>query len=509
MWIAGPIRCRERRYVLTFTTIALSLAYPAIAQLDIGKLYREAQQAEAAGDLASATRDYEAIVRVEPKMAEAYANLGNLYYQRGQAERAKTAYRKAVALKPELTGPNFFLGVIAFGEHDYPVALDHLAKAAATQPSNGLIYAYLGYTKFALSEFGEATIYLGKANSLSGTDIDVLYHLAKCYGHLADRAFAQLQTEFPDSVYLILARAHLAESEEDWAGAIKQYSLALEKLPGNARLRAKIESTTAMAAGQVRPPENTTTDELIDGSLAYKDTPPAGVKLKEEIATWQSRLSGLVSGEQKDRQQYMEGEGYQALAYLTSLAVFELDQDSYRAHQLRAQMFEESKNDDGAIREYREALKRKPDLQNIHFAIGTLYWKNHHEDDAWTELQSELKTNPHHPQALYELGDISLVRERSAEAERYFLEAVKVDPDMAEARYALEKIYTENGRYDKSLEQLHALLKMNSPEATLHYRLAVVYRKLGKPQEAERELTLFNKIRVQPAPVQLGSSTLK
>jgi tetratricopeptide (TPR) repeat protein len=264
-----------------------------------------------------------------------------------------------------------------------------------------------------------------------------------------------------------------------------------------------------MAAGKARPPDDTTDDELIDGSLAYKETPPAGVKLKEEINRWQSKVSELRSTDKDDRRQYVQGEGYQALAYLTSLAVFELDQDSYRAHQLRAQMLEESKNDDGAIREYREALKRKPDLQNIHFAIGTLYWKNHKEEDAWTELEAELKTNPHHPQALYELGDICMFREKPGEAEKYLAEAVQLEPGMTEARYALEKIYTESGRYEKSLEQLRALLRINSLEPTVHYRLAVVYRKLGRPQEAERELSLFNQNRVQPAPVQFGSSTVK
>ena len=509
MRLTGSIRCLEPRWVFRLTAIALILVCPAVAQLDLGKLYREAQQAQASGDLATATREYEAIIREQPKMAEAYANLGNLYYQQGQTERAKTAYRKAVALKPELTGPNFFLGVIAFGEHDYSIALKQLENAAATQPSNSLIYAYLGYTRFARAEFNEATANLEKANALSGTDIDMLYHLSKCYGHLADRAFAQMQAEFPGSLYLPLARAHLAESNEDWAEAAKQYSLALEKAPDNPRLRAKIAAATAMAAGKARSPDDTPGDELIDGSLTYKETPPAGAKLKEEIVQWQSKVSELRSTGKDDRRQYMQGEGYQVLAYLTSLEVFELDQDSYRAHQLRAQMFEESKNDDGAIREYREALKRKPDLQNIHFAIGTLYWKNHHEEDAWTELQAELKTNPHHPEALYELGDICVFREKPAEAEKYLLEAVKLEPDLTEARYALEKIYTESGRYDKSLEQLRALLKMNSLEPTAHYRLAVVYRKLGRPQEAERELSLFNQNRAQPAPAQFGSSTVK
>ncbi len=103
-------------------------------------------QAQAAGDLATATQKYEAIVRLQPQMAEAYANLGNLYYQQGQMDRARGAYQKAVKIKPELAGPYFFLGVIEFGAHDYSSALRDLQKAEALQASNVLIHSYLGYT---------------------------------------------------------------------------------------------------------------------------------------------------------------------------------------------------------------------------------------------------------------------------------------------------------------------------------------------------------------------------
>jgi len=493
-------RAPRRLLAAGTAAVALTLASSAPAQTDLAKLYADAKQAQAAGDLPTATRKYEAIVRLQPRLAEAYANLGNLYYEQGQTERAKAAYQTAMQQKPELTGPRFFLGVIAFGEHDYSAALDHLTKAAATQPSNPLVYAYLGYTMFARSEFADATRNFEKANALNGADIDVLYHLSKSYGHLANQAFAKLQAEFSDSVYPILARAHLAEINEDTEGAAKQYGLALEKMPDNARLREKAYPSGTGGAAR---------DEIVDGSLTYKESPPTGTKLKEEITNWQSKMSGLAPDNLDARQLYLQGEGHQVLAYLTSLAVFELDPDSYRTHQLRAQMFEQSNNDDGAIQEYRETLKRKPDLQNIHFAIGTLLWKDHRLDDAWTELQMELKTNPHHPQALYELGDICAFTERPAEAEKYFLQAVKLEPEMAEAHYALEKIYTESGRYDKSIEQLRAALKINALDPTAHYRLAAVYRKLGRPQEAERELSLFDRNRTQPTPVHIDSSTVK
>jgi tetratricopeptide (TPR) repeat protein len=490
------------------TAALLALISVAVAQSDLRKLYAEAQQAQASGDLATATRKYEAIVNLEPHLAEAHANLGNLYYQQHQIERATAAYHKALEQKPEMAGPHFFLGVIAFSDHDYQAALEHLKRALVEQPSNALIFAYLGYTHFARAEYREAAITLEKAAALNATDIDVLYHLSKSYAHLADWTFAELQARFPGSVYPILVRAHLAEAKEEWTEADRQYSLALEKMPENAPLQEKVLSTRAMAAGSPPPPVRAVADELVDASLTYRDAPPTGPKLKQEIDRWHSKLDSLASGKNDDRGVYLQGEAYQSLAYLTSLAVFDLDQDSYRAHQLRAQMLEDSKNDEGAIEEYREALRHKPDLQNIHFAIGTLYWKDHRLDDARPELESELKTNPHHPQALYELGDICMSTDHPLQAEKYFLEAVRLEPRMEEAHYALEKIYTESGRYDKSLAQLRAALQANPNEPTAHYRLALVYRKLGRQQDADRELALFDRKRTQVSS-HSGSSTVK
>jgi len=354
--------------LLLAIAVASVLIAAASAQDDLRKLYTDAQQAQASGDLATATSKYEAIIRLEPRMAEAYANLGNLYYQQGQAGRAKAAYRKALELKPELAGPHFFLGVIAFNERDYPAAIDNLNRATAEQPSNSLIHAYLGYTNFAFAKYRQAADALEKAAELKPADIDVQYHLSKSYAHLADQSFAQLEAQFGDTVYPVLVRAHLAEAKEDWKDAADQYALALRKLPGNARLLERKDLSSAKATGQSTKPGKVPDDEIIDGSLRYKDNPLAGPALKQEIGRVRSDLRSRVngnSGKPSDRQLYLEGENYQALAYLTSLEVLESDPDSYRAHELKAQLLEESNNDDGAIAEYREALKRKSDLQNI------------------------------------------------------------------------------------------------------------------------------------------------
>ena len=401
--------------------IALFILSPALSQDDLLKLYSEAQQAQAAGDLPTAAGKYEAIVRLRPQMAEAHANLGNLYYQQGQMDRAKAAYQKAIQIKPELAGPYFFLGVIAFGAHDYVTALRDLQRAESMQESNVLIHSYLGYTQYARSSFHEAAAELEKAIALDAADVDVLYHLSKSYGHLAKESFADLQKRFSNSAYNHLAHAHAYETKENWKAASEQYQLALEKLPDNPRLRKKSEWIAAKAAGGSPVDDNGGSDELIDGSLIYKEAVLTAPKIRDEMARWQSNIRTSRESGQTDRNLYTIAEGYQVLSYLSSLAVLKADPDSYRSHELRAQLLEESNDDAGAIAEYRNVLKKKPELQNIHFAIGTLYWKDQHFDQARPELQQELQNNPNHPQALYELGDIFASGGNAQEAEKCFL----------------------------------------------------------------------------------------
>src|SRR2546426_147930 len=86
-------RSKNRGYVsiIKFVLTAFAFIPPALPKDDLAQLYSEAQQAQAAGDLATATRKYEAIIRLQPQMAEASASLANLYCRQGQTGRLPPA----------------------------------------------------------------------------------------------------------------------------------------------------------------------------------------------------------------------------------------------------------------------------------------------------------------------------------------------------------------------------------------------------------------------------------
>jgi tetratricopeptide (TPR) repeat protein len=215
----------------------LSLTLGAQSPDALADLYKEARQAQLAGDLKTATENYKRIVALRPDMAEAHANLGVLFYQQKQWEPALKAFKKAIQLKPDLAGPYFFLGVLSFNARNYTEASRYLEKAEAQDPSNFAIQLYSGYNHYARANYLNATRHFEKAVSLDGSDLDAVYHLSKSYGHLSKKFFDDLHKTHRDSFQTSLARAHFYEAEQNWEAAREEYSHALKKRPEDIKTR--------------------------------------------------------------------------------------------------------------------------------------------------------------------------------------------------------------------------------------------------------------------------------
>ena len=410
-------------------------------QNSLSSLYQQAKASEAAGDYKSATEAYEQILRLRPDMAEAYANAGNLYYLQGQTERAETYFRKAISLKPSLAGPHFLLGVLSFTSHDYASAIKFLNEAQRLDPANSRIQSYLGYTQFALRNYRQAAVHLEKAAQAEPGSVDVFYHLGKAYGKLAAEHYADLERQFPDSLYSLLAQAHVYEAQQNWDLTAKAYERAAALNPAYPHLQEKLKEIAARKPDQgLSSDRSDAATRDVDGALALFYNPPANDKLLGILSQYEARLHDSLNNRITSAEQlYEAAEDEEALSYLAAQWVFDIDPDSYRARQIKAQYYEESGDDTKAIDEYKKAARINPQLPNIHFLIGNLYWKREQMDNAFPELQTELKSDPNHPEALYELGDISLARNQLAQAQTYFFQALKVEPRMKEAHLALAR----------------------------------------------------------------------
>jgi len=490
--LPAPLRIAGPLFLLWVSVPALVLSHSTQNE-SLEELYQQALAAQATGDLKAATQRYLRIVALRPDVAEVHANLGRLYFQQQQSQNAERYLKNAIKLKPNLAGPHFFLGVLAFNNRHYREALSYLKKAESLDQSEISTTLYLGYTTYALSHYLDSVRHFRSVAKVRSDDPDVLYYLSKSYGQAAKHHLSLLQQKFPNSFYMHLARAHAYEAQSRWEDAKSEYELAQSQQPENTRLKLRLAWVNQNASGQ--PPSHTgdPQDELIDGSLRFLHAPPEASEVQGELKRYESfvdRDASRVSAESI----YSLAENYQILSYLTSLRVFEVAPESYRAHQLKAQYYAELDKDDEALKEYRAAANLKPDLPDLHFEIGNLYWKRNRLQEALPELKQELSIQPNHPQALYEAADILFFDGKSLESEQYLLRALRVEPEMAEARLALEKIYTATGRYSESLAELKRVCELTPEDPTPHYRMATILRKLGRHDEAKREMAIFTRL---------------
>jgi tetratricopeptide (TPR) repeat protein len=466
----------------------------AAAQQDaLVQHYQKAQEAQAARDYTTAIAHYERIVVLRPDLAEAFANLGALYYEIDEQAKATAALKKALALKPGLAGPNFFLGALAFKSHNYADALRHLEKARNLDPDNLLVPLYLGYAYFGLLKYREAISWLQRASALSESRTDALYHLSKAYARLSRDGLERLRATHPDSPLLALVRAHFYEAQGNVEEAKSEYDRLIQRHPQAAGLKQRRDWLDR------RTSESAIPAALIEGvsidSTVYLYQPPSTSLLLDEIGKYQNIVEGLNKESESAQRMYAVAEVYQILSYLSSLWVVQSDPDSYRSHQLKGELLEAQGKTQESIEAYSKAIRLQPRLEGVHFSIGNLYWVNGKMDEALAHLEKEIALNPNHPQALYEIGDILYAEGKVAEAARYFSEALKKDPNMPEAHLAAARILEQKGEFAAALERLRKVIKIAPTDPSPHYRMSIIYRKLGRAAEAEVARRTFQKLK--------------
>ena len=167
---------------------------------------------------------------------------------------------------------------------------------------------------------------------------------------------------------------------------------------------------------------------------------------------------------------------------------------SYQVRLLNGEALEAQGKWDDAITEYREVLKRNPNLPGIHYRVGRLLLAgpktDANKEAARREFEEELKVDPSNAGAEYILGELARQGEQFSAAIQHFERATKLDGAFADAFIGLGRSMLEAGRNADAVAPLEKAAKLRPDLPAAHFYLSTAYRRTGHKEEAEREFNL-------------------
>jgi tetratricopeptide (TPR) repeat protein len=186
---------------------------------------------------------------------------------------------------------------------------------------------------------------------------------------------------------------------------------------------------------------------------------------------------------------YWRARCHEKLGAAAYLKLTQADPNSYRSHQVMADLASAKGDDAKAIEEYRAALEQKPSLPGLHYSLGHLLWKVLKIPEAREELEAELAINPRHGGALQDLGDSYLLEHDPEKALTYLQKALAIEPHNLDVHRDLGTAYSELDDFNKAEEEFKIALP-GDHDGSIHYKLGRVYQSRGEKEKAAHEFAV-------------------
>lgn len=197
-----------------------------------------------------------------------------------------------------------------------------------------------------------------------------------------------------------------------------------------------------------------------------------------DILYYLGRASGLLSKQTKD-------------ALMASYP------DSARARQAMAEDYLVLRRLPEAEKEYREALRLRPETPKLHLELGQVYALGSQWPKAEEEFRAETKLQPGNAEAAYRLGAALLEEGKIRQGRAELGRADRLRPGMPETLYSLGKAAMLDGdpaSAEKAWTKVIEIEGQSSLAAQAHFGLANLYRKQGKAAKAQQEMQEYQKL---------------
>jgi tetratricopeptide (TPR) repeat protein len=444
-------------------TASLFPSDPALL-LDLGEAYRKA-----------ADLGIERVLNHSSGTPLQHQVYGDIYKDEHAWENALAHYYRALDQDPHWQGAHFGLGEVAFHREKLDAAALEYHRELEVNPGSAASLARLAEIALLQGKTGEALPLFGSAIRVSGYQAANALGLPRPYPaaseDLSEAAQTQLRTGLPGlegapaspsrSLALAVVQARLGNMDASRAAWDDFVSNAPHAIPSDAYARG------------------------LDNFNRQNFEKTAG-----DLNAW------LKLHPNDGKADYLLARTYRNLSLSTLEQLLATAPDSYAAHELLAQTYQNSEQDAKALAEYKVVEGIVPNLPGVHFSIGHLLLKTGQQEEAMAELEAELRLNPDHGGANAELGTILLNQQQAAKAIPHLEKALQANPDQWATYRDLGKAYYMQKDFPKAETALQQAVR-HDPQGQAHYQLALVYRSLGKKEAANEQFEIARKLKLE------------
>jgi predicted Zn-dependent protease len=198
----------------------------------VQSLYAEAQAARKRNDSTTAIEKYKEILKLAPRLAAAYNNLGMLYFDGHDYASAAKILQHGLELNPNMPGASAMLGMSYFQMGNNDKAEPLLETALRANPKDDQVEMVLIHVLINAQKLKEATSRLNDFVARNPKSQEAWYLLGKTYLQLSEDALTKINEIDPDSVVAHEIAGEIDASMHNYDLALVEYKKAIDKAPG-------------------------------------------------------------------------------------------------------------------------------------------------------------------------------------------------------------------------------------------------------------------------------------
>lgn len=280
--------------------------------------------------------------------------------------------------------------------------------------------------------------------------------------------------KYPDRVEVQHALGLAYYQQNNFAGAIRHLSAALQGEPENSPPWKQTVETLAMAC-------------------YFSNRAQEALPLLEKAVTWNSGDTyflyalAMTYVYARDRDK----------ARQTFARLFNIPPDSPQASVLTAHFLVREKFVAEGEELILEAQKRRPDLPDLNYRLALIALTNGSLAEAMKYLEKELAANPIHPMAWHYLGDIYIRQNKLDQAIGALQRSIWLNLRATESYILIADAYTRQEKFGEAEHALRRALELAPQNYEAHFLLARIFHKTNRPERAKEELAIANKLRAE------------